>query len=344
MKRLLNTLFVTTQNAYLHKEGESVLVKIDGETKLRLPLHNLDGIVSFGAVTMSPFLMGHCAEKDVAVSFLTEYGRFLARVSGPVAGNVLLRREQYRRADKGEQANQLARSFLCGKIANSRAVVRRALRDHRDKIDDTTVLETVESRLTQFIRRLDRIGDYLELMGVEGTSAADYFSVFDQLVTSQKDVFTFNHRSRRPPMDKINAMLSFVYTLLVHDCRSALETVGLDPYVGYLHRDRPGRPSLALDMMEEFRSWLADRLVLSLINRQQIKPTHFRETENGAVLLNEDGRKIVLVAWQKRKQEETIHPYLGEKMPIGLLFHIQARLLSRYLRNDLDAYPPFFWK
>ena len=340
MKKHLNTLYVTTQNAYLHKEGQSVVVKVEKETRLRIPVHTLDGIVCFGAVSMSPFLMHHCAESNVAISFLSMYGKFLARVQGPVSGNVLLRREQYRVADHPESTATIASNMLIGKLANTRAVVRRAQRDHGENTD----LKTAESRLTQYLRRLERPMPIDELRGNEGEAAASYFAAFPQLITSKEEAFAFTGRNRRPPTDPINALLSFTYTLLVHDCRSALEGVGLDPCVGFLHTDRPGRPSLALDLMEEFRAFLADRLVLSLINRRQIQPKDFNDSAGGAVSMSNSARKELLTAWQKRKQEEITHPYLGEKCKVGLVPHIQAQLLARHLRGDLEAYPPFIWK
>lgn len=340
MKKHLNTLYVTTQNAYLHKEGESVVVNVEKETRLRLPIHTLDGIVCFGAVSMSPFLMHHCAESDVAVSFLSEYGKFLARIQGPVSGNVLLRRGQYRVADQPEAAAGIARNILVGKIANARTVLRRALRDHGESSD----LQTAEARLTHYLRRLEKPWSMDELRGIEGEAAASYFSAFPQMVTVADEAFLFSGRNRRPPTDPVNALLSFTYTLLVHDCRSALEGVGLDPCVGFLHTDRPGRPSLALDLMEEFRAFLADRLVLSLINRRQIQPKDFTDSAGGAVAMTDSARKELLATWQKRKQEEITHPYLGETCKVGLLPHLQARLLARHLRGDLEAYPPFIWR
>ncbi|QHI69688.1 type I-C CRISPR-associated endonuclease Cas1c [Tichowtungia aerotolerans] len=340
MKKHLNTLYVTTQKAYLHKEGQSVVVNVEQESKLRVPIHTLDGIVCFGVVSMSPFLMHHCAENNVAVSFLSEYGKFLARIQGPVSGNVLLRREQYRVADRSAAASAIARNILLGKIANARAVLRRALRDHGEQ----PALKTAENRLSQYLRRLQQPMPIEELRGNEGEAAASYFAAFPQLITVKDAAFSFRGRNRRPPTDPVNAMLSFAYTLLVHDCRSALEGVGLDPCVGYLHADRPGRPSLALDLMEEFRALLADRLVLSLINRRQIQPGDFNDSAGGAVSMTDAARKTLLAAWQKRKQEEIIHPYLEEKCKIGLLPHLQAQLLARHLRGDLDAYPPFIWK
>jgi len=340
MKKYLNTLYVTTQNAYLYKEGQSVVVSIKKEVRLRVPIHTLDGIICFGAISMSPFLMHHCAENNVSVSFLSEYGKFLARVQGPISGNVLLRREQYRRADSPDASAQIARHMLIGKIANARTVLRRALRDH----GENEALKKAESRLSQYIQRLKTPLPINELRGNEGEAAATYFSVFSQLITMDEKAFTFSGRNRRPPTDPVNALLSFVYTLLLHDCRSALESVGLDPFVGYLHTDRPGRPSLALDLMEEFRAFLADRLVLSLINRRQIKPRDFINSAGGAVTMTDAARKILIATWQKRKQEEITHPYLEEKCKIGLLPHLQAQLLARYLRSDLDAYPPFIWR
>jgi CRISPR-associated protein Cas1 len=340
VKKHLNTLYVTTQNAYLHKEGQSVVVNVEKETRLRLPIHTLDGIVCFGAISMSPFLMHHCAEKNVAVSFLSQYGKFLARIQGPVSGNVLLRREQYRVADRPEAAAQITRNMLIGKLANSRTVLRRALRDHGDSPE----LKTAESRITQYLHRLETDRPVDELRGIEGEAAASYFAAFPNLITINDEAFHFSGRNRRPPTDPVNALLSFVYTLLTHDCRSALEGVGLDPCVGYLHVDRPGRPSLALDLMEEFRSFMADRLVLSLINRRQIQAKDFNDSAGGAVSMTDAARKELLTAWQKRKQEEITHPYLDEKCQVGLLPHLQAQLLARHLRGDLEAYPPFIWK
>ena len=340
MKKHLNTLYVTTQNAYLHKEGQSVVVNVEKETRLRVPVHTLDGIICFGAVSMSPFLMHHCAENNVAVSFLSMYGKFLARIQGPVSGNVLLRREQYRVADHPEATASIARNMLIGKLANARAVLRRAQRDHGENAG----LQTAESRLTHYLRRVERPMPIDELRGNEGEAAASYFAAFPQLVTVGDEAFAFTGRNRRPPTDPVNALLSFTYTLLVHDCRSALEGVGLDPCVGFLHTDRPGRPSLALDLMEEFRALLADRLVLSLINRRQIRPKDFNDSAGGAVSMTDSARKTLLAAWQKRKQEEIIHPYLEEKCKVGLLPHLQAQLLARHLRGDLEAYPPFIWK
>jgi CRISPR-associated protein Cas1 len=343
MKKHLNTLFVTTQGAYLSKEGETIAVRIEGETRLQLPVHTIGGIVCFGQVSMSPFLMGFCAERGVAVSFLTEHGRFLARVHGPVSGNVLLRREQYRWADDLARSAKMARAFILAKLANCRTVLQRALRDHADKIEERRV-RTVIILLGRSIEKCSDRLDLDALRGIEGESARSYFSVFDHLILVQKEEFRFEERNRRPPLDNVNCLLSFLYTLLTYDARSALESVGLDPAVGFLHRDRPGRPSLALDLVEEFRPFLADRLALSLINLRQVQGKGFKKIESGAVVLDDDTRKTVLVAYQERKQEEILHPFLEEKVTVGLLMHMQALLMARHVRGDMDGYPPFLWK
>jgi CRISPR-associated protein Cas1 len=343
MKKHLNTLFVTTQGAYLSKEGETVAVKVESETVLRIPIHTIGGIVCFGQVSCSPFLMSFCSESGVAISFLTENGRFLAKVQGPVSGNVLLRRQQYRLADDMQASALIARSILTGKIANCKAVLQRTLRDHSHKIDVDAVGQASQD-LSNSLRRLQEDYPLDALRGIEGDAANSYFGAFDHLIVCQKDDFRFNERNRRPPLDNVNCLLSFLYTLLMHDVRAALETVGLDPAVGFLHRDRPGRYSLALDMMEEFRPYLADRLALSLINLCQMRSNGFERKESGAVLMDDETRKSLLVAYQKRKQEEIAHPFLNEKITVGLLPHIQATLLARHVRGDLDCYPPFVWK
>lgn len=343
MRHLLNTLYVTTQGAYLSREGETVLVRVEHENKLCVPIHTLGGIVCFGQVSCSPPLMGLCGERNVAISFLSEHGRFYARVQGPVSGNVLLRREQYRRADSESASAEIARMVVVAKVANCRTVLLRGIRDHSEN-SNVPALEAAAVRLGRLLDDLRHPAALDAVRGLEGDAARTYFDVFDHLVTAQKEDFFFHERNRRPPLDNLNALLSFFYTLVVHDVRAALETVGLDPAVGYLHRDRPGRPSLALDLMEEFRPVLADRLALSLVNRQQIRGKGFRKTETGGVLMDDATRKEVLVAYQKRKQEEIQHPFLGEKVEVGLLPFVQAMLLARYLRGDLDGYPPFLWK
>jgi len=347
VRRHLNTLYVTSQGAYLSKDGANVVVAVDGAERARVPIHTLGGVVGFGRVALSPPLLGFCAEEGVTISFLSEHGRFLARVEGPVSGNVLLRREQYRRTDDPERCAALVRSLVIGKALNQRAVLRRALRDHGERLAPpaaVAALEAAEARLTDIARRAERPQSTDLLRGLEGEAANVYFAVFDALILIPDEGLRFAGRSRRPPLDPVNALLSFVYALLVHDVRSALETTGLDPAVGFLHRDRPGRPSLALDLMEEFRPFFADRLVLSLINRRQVGAKGFRRMENGACLMTDELRKAVLVAYQERKREELRHPYLGEPTTVGLLWHLQAQLLARHLRGDLDGYPPFVWK
>jgi len=343
MKKHLNTLFVTTQGAYLSREGETVVVNVEKQARLRVPVHTIGGIVCFGQVSCSPYLMGFCADNDVGISFLTEHGRFLARVQGPVSGNVLLRREQYRKADDPNASRDVARAVLTGKIANCRSVLQRVLRDHGEKIKENKV-DLAVKRLSFCLDSI-RSEQALDVVrGFEGDAARIYFGVFDQLITAQKDSFFFHERSRRPPLDNVNCLLSFLYTLVMHDIRSALESVGLDPAVGFLHRDRPGRPGLALDMMEEFRPFLAERITLSLINLKQVNDKGFKKAEAGGVLMNDETRKEVLVAYQNRKQDEIIHPFIDEKVTIGLLFHVQALLMARYIRGDIDGYPPFIWK
>lgn len=342
MKKHLNTPFVTTQGAYLAKDGETVAVRIEKEVKLRIPVHTLDGIVCFGNVGCSPFLMGFCGERDVSISFLTENGRFLARVTGPVSGNVLLRREQYRRADDYDFSAHMGRAFITGKIANCRTVLQRVLRDHGDKIERQGVEDAVK-RLTTSLRQLQNELDLDAVRGVEGDAAHVYFNVFDHIVIRNKEDFFFHQRNRRPPLDRMNCLLSFLYTLLLHDVRSALECTGLDPAVGFLHRDRPGRPGLALDLMEEFRP-LADRLALSLVNLGQLQKKDFVISEAGGVRMKDKARKTLLVSYQKRKQDVMQHSLLEKKMPVGLFFHTQALLLARFLRQDIDGYPPVIWR
>lgn len=342
MKRLLNTLFVMTQGAWLAREGETVAVKVDGEARLRVPLHTLDGIICFGRVLCSSQLMETCCEGSVMITFASEQGRFLARVQGPVSGNVLLRRQQYRWADGGAEAADIARAMVAAKVANCRHVLLRAARDKPS--GDAEPAEHAARKLGQVLACLDQPLPISQVRGREGEAANIYFGTFDCLISGDKDAFCFAGRSRRPPLDNVNAMLSFVYTLLAHDSASALEAVGLDPQVGFLHTDRPGRPGLALDLMEEFRAPLADRLVLSLINRRQVRASGFRKAETGGVIMDDDTRKTVLKAWQERKQEEIKHPFLCEKMAAGLLPYAQALLLARHLRGDLECYPPFIWK
>jgi len=343
MKRLLNTLYVTSQGAYLARERETVLVRSERQTRLRVPIHALDGIVCFGQVSMSPPLIGLCGERGVSVSLLSERGRFLGRWQGPVSGNVLLRRQQYRLADSQEASGELARVMVAAKVMNSRTVLKRGARERPEEAGALALAEAA-SRLGRVLTCLREPVTVDAARGYEGEASRIYFGVFDHLIKTQEEAFAFHSRSRRPPLDNINALLSFLYTLLVHDVASALEAVGLDPAVGYLHRDRPGRPGLALDLMEEFRSYLADRLALSLVNRRQVNGQGFQQTETKAVMMDDGTRKKVLQAYQKRKQEVIRHPFLGEKVAVGLVPHVQAMLLSRHIRGDLDAYPPFVWK
>jgi len=343
MKRHLNTLFVTLEGAFLRKDGAAVDVRHEGQSKLRVPLHNLDGIACFGwdcCATAS--LMAACAENDVALSFHTPHGKFIAASQSFTSGNILLRREQYRQADDPVATLRIAQNIVAAKIVNSRSTILRAVRDHGTKCEDKTrALREASSFMEPKAGRAMQSEDLDTLRGIEGDSATAYFAAFPRMITIEGDWVAMKGRSRRPPRDPINALLSFTYTLLMHDCRSALESCGLDAQCGFLHRDRPGRPSLALDLMEEFRSCLADRLALTLINRKQITSKDFRYEESGAVLLKEDSRKTVLAAWQERKQKEIRHPFLDEKTTVGLLPHLQARLLARYLRKDVDAYPAF---
>ncbi len=343
MRKLLNTLYVTTQDSYISREGETVKVKIGQTNKLNIPVHTLDGIVCFGNVSCSNPMLQLCAQRHVTVSFLSQYGRFWFKMQGPVSGNVLLRRTQYRLSDEEEKAVEIARNIILAKIMNSRAVVSRAIRDHSETIN-VDELHVATERLERIMHAIQKATNLERLRGFEGDAARTYFAVFDTLILSHKNHFFFRERSRRPPRDNVNSLLSFIYTLLCHDVVSALETVGLDPAVGYLHRDRPGRPGLALDLMEELRPFLADRLVLSMINRQQLKPKGFMKTESGAVVMDDDTRKDVLIAYQKRKQEEIRHPFLNEKIPIGLLPFAQALLFARFIRGDLDGYPAFIRK
>lgn len=342
MKKLGNVLYVTTPAAYLSLDGENVVIKKEETTAMRLPLHNLENIVCFNYPGVSPALMGACAERNIGLCFLKPNGRFLARVTGKAKGNLLLRKKQYELSQSATACATIATSVVLGKIANSRAVIDRAIRDHALLVD-VPRLRAASDFLKGMLKSI-QMGETVEtLRGLEGNAASRYFAVFGQLVLHQREEFAFETRTRRPPQDKMNALLSFLYTLLTTEVASALEAVGLDPYMGFLHTDRPGRPSLALDMMEELRPVFADRLALSLVNRKQISGRGFTQKESGGVLMDDETRKEVLNAWQKRKQEETLHPYLKERIPFGLIPHVQAMLLARYLRQDIDAYPPFFW-
>jgi CRISP-associated protein Cas1 len=343
MRKLLNILYVTNPDAYLTKDGENIVVRLEDKEAFRTPVHYLEGIVMFSYLGASPAVIGLCLERGISISLISPYGKHLANINGMPQGNVLLRRKQYRLADSNAESARLARLFVIGKITGCRTVLRRFISDHDGK-HDIEGIDKVCKLLARNIVKISNKDNLDEIRGIEGESARAYFSVFNQLILNQKNRFFMAGRNRRPPKDNVNALLSFLYTLLLHETKAALVTVGLDPYVGFLHRDRPGRLGLALDLMEEFRPYYADRLALSLINRQQIKANDFIEKESGGIILKDAARKIVLEAWQKRKVDETTHPFLEEKIPLGLLPYSQALLLARHLRGDMGEYPPFLWK
>ena len=343
MKKLLNTLFITQPDVYLSLDGDNIVLLKEKEQLGRLPLHTLEAIHSFGYTGASPALMGYCAEKNISLVFFTINGRFLARVIGKSRGNVVLRKKQYRISEDEVASAKVARNFIVGKIFNNKWMLERITRDYPLRVDVAQFKE-VSRYLSDIILEVRKCEDLERLRGLEGQAAISYNKVFNQMILQQKEDFSFQFRSRRPPTDNVNAMLSFAYTLLANHMGAALEGVGLDAYVGFLHRDRPGRASLALDLMEELRGVYADRFVLSLINKKVVGKDDFQKKENGAVIMTDDARKKFLAAWQSRKQEKITHPYLGEKIPWGLVPHAQALLLARFLRNDLDEYPPFLWK
>jgi len=343
MRHLLNTLFVLSENSYLSLEGENVVILCDENVLGRFPLHTLENILYFGYKGASPALMGACAEKNIGLIFMTPRGRFLARVCGESHGNVLLRKEQYRVSDSEASSCLPARSIIAGKLYNARWVLERVVRDHPLRVDVERVKNSC-SELTSYAKLVLSAESLDELRGYEGKAATFYFDVFDELILQNKESFFFHTRNRRPPTDNVNALLSFAYALLSNDCAAALEAVGLDAFVGFLHRDRSGRASLALDLVEELRPVFADRFVVSCINNRIILPEYFEKGENGAVSLNENGRKAFLTAYQNRKKEQIQHPFLSEKLAWGLVPYVQALLLARYLRGDIDAYPPFMWK
>ena len=343
MKHLLNTLFVTTENSYLSLEGENVVVSQDKTEVARFPLHTLQGIISFAYPGASPTLMGACVKHNINLVFCTPRGKFLARVSGESNGNVLLRRQQYRIADNMELGCKVARNMIIGKLYNSRWCIERTVRDHAERVD-IQALKNASDKIKSYGIQAKEIADMDELRGIEAVGAVAYFDVFDQMILRSKDDFYFHGRNRRPPLDNVNAMLSFAYSLLANDCAAALESVGLDSYVGFMHRDRPGRASMALDLMEELRSCFADRFVITLINNQIIQPSDFEKAESGTVTMSNEARRKFLKAWQERKQDTITHPYLEEKMQWGLVPYVQALLLARTIRGDLEAYPPFLWK
>lgn len=343
MRHLLNTLFVTSEDIYLSLDGENVVANREEQIAARYPLHTLSGIITFSYAGASPALMGACAERGISLAFCTPRGRFLARVNGENNGNVLLRRTQYRMADDVQQSCRIARTMIFGKLYNARWSIERTRRDHGMRLDGEK-LGRASQTIQELLPAVPQETELDRLRGLEGVGATAYFGVLDDMVLRDKETFFFHTRSRRPPLDPFNAMLSFAYSLLANDCAAALESVGLDSYVGFLHRDRPGRSSLALDLMEELRPCMADRFVLTLINNRMIKSSDFIQRENGSVLLQDDARRAFLKHWQEKKRETITHPYLGEKLPWGLVPFLQALLLARYLRGDLDEYPPFLWK
>ncbi len=344
MKKLLSNLYITTQEAYVSKERENIIVSLHGKEIFRAPIHLINSVVCFGNVLCSPFVFGLCAENDVSISFFTEYGKFIAKVQSPVSGNVLLRKQQYKYSEDGKFCLETAKSVLIGKLNNSKTVINRALRDHQNKMSAPDKVKEVSESLQRSLNNVLSADNLDTLRGMEGDAANSYFSVFDELILTDKEIFYMKERNRRPPLDNVNCLLSFTYTLLAHDISSALEGVGLDPQVGFFHKDRPGRPSLALDLMEEFRSVIADRLVLTLINLSQLDNKGFRKSQSGGVIMSDDNKKVLLNAYKKRKEEEIFHPFFKENIQIGLLFHAQALLFARYIRGDIDAYPPFIWK
>ncbi len=343
MRHLLNTLFVLTEDAYLSLDGENVVVSQEKREIGRFPLHTLENIASFSYAGASPALMGACGERDVNLCFFTPRGRFLARASGESQGNVLLRRTQYRMADSLQESVLVARNMIFGKVYNCRWSVERTRRDHGLRVDDGA-LSSASDYLASQLPLIRASEDLDSLRGLEGKCASSYFTALDEMILSNKADFFFRGRSRRPPLDNVNALLSFAYTLLAYDCAGALSSVGLDPYVGFLHRDRPGRTSLALDLMEELRGVMADRFVLTLINNRVLDGGDFLQRENGGVVLTDGARKKFLSAWQEKKRDQITHPYLKEHLPWGLVPYVQGLLLARFMRGDLDGYPPFLWK
>jgi CRISPR-associated protein Cas1 len=343
MRKLLNTLYITSPDVYLSLDGENIVILKDNSEVARVPLHNIEGIISFGYKGASPALMGACVRHNIGLTFMKPSGGFLARIVGEVKGNVTLRKAQYRISDSEYDSCIIAKNIITAKIFNSRWVIERALRDYPLRVD-VEKLTIASKNLANSLKLISECKNLDQLRGIEGEAAVQYFSVLDELILQQKEAFSFRGRNKRPPLDNVNAMMSFVYTLLAHETAAALEAVGLDPYVGFLHRDRPGRISLALDIMEELRSVLADRFVISLINKREVRASDFTKKENGSVIMSENARKQLIKAWQNRKQDSITHPFLQEKIVWGLVPYSQAKLLARYIRGDLDGYPPFMWK
>ena len=341
MKKLLETLYITTPESYLFERNGNICISIGGAEKASVPISQVDSIVLFGKNTLSTALLAFCSQNDVTITFLSENGYFLGRVCGPVSGNVLLRKRQYESLSDGDFANRFVRDLLFCKIRNSKSVLMRYARSTADEAAKCAVTAAA-SDLSEMAQKLDACTDIDSMRGIEGAAASVYFSRFDDLLSNPKG-YRFEVRSRRPPLNEVNAVLSFVYTLLAHDVRSSMETVGLDPAAGYLHTLRPGRPSFALDIMEELRAPLCDRLVISMFNKDQFQPQDFT-TDFGAVYLSEKGRRKVIEQWRSRKRETIQHPFLKEKIPIGMIPYAQSMLFARVLRGDLDRYPPFVWR
>ena len=343
MRKLLNTLFILSEETYLSLDGENIVILAENSEKRRFPLHMLENIMCFSYKGASPALMGACAERKIGLSFFSPHGKFLAGVHGKEYGNVLLRKQQYRISDDKEQGLQYAKNMMIGKVYNSRWTLERTVRDHKERVDYESIRK-ISVELQEGLLKIRTVDNIDQLRGIEGELASRYFSVFDELILNQKDDFIFQTRNRRPPMDRVNALLSFAYAVMERECANALRSVGLDPFVGFMHTDRPGRESMALDMMEEFRSILCDRFVLTLINTKTVRKDSFMKGDDGAVLLNDKGRKIFFNNWQNRKRELITHPFLKEKMEWGLVPYIQALLLARTIRGDIEEYPPFLWK
>lgn len=343
MRKLLNTLFILSEETYLSLDGENIVILAENSEKRRFPLHMLENIMCFSYKGASPALMGACAERKIGLSFFSPNGKFLAGVHGKEYGNVLLRKQQYRISDDKEQGVQYAKNMMIGKVYNSRWTLERTARDHKERVDYESIRK-ISAELQEGLLKIRTVDNIDQLRGIEGELASRYFSVFDELILNQKDDFIFQTRNRRPPMDRVNALLSFAYAVVERECANALRSVGLDPFVGFIHTDCPGRESMALDIMEEFRSILCDRFVLTLINTKTVRNDSFMKGDDGAVLLNDKGRKIFFNNWQNRKRELITHPFLKEKMEWGLVPYIQALLLARTIRGDIEEYPPFLWK
>lgn len=342
MKKLQNVLYILTPNSYLFCQNEAIGIKIGGEEKVRIPSHTIESIVCFGNTTVSTPFIAFCGKRNIGLSFLSDYGKFYGRIYGPVSGNVLLRKRQYELMENQEFRAEIVRSILYTKFANCRMVLLKSARDQSDDIKKSNLIKAAD-KVAATAASLENETNIDSMRGLEGNAASDYFSAFDDMIKSSQNGLIFNKRSRHPPKNEVNALLSFLYILLKNDVQSALECVGLDPAAGFLHALRPGRPSLALDLMEELRSPLCDRLVLSLINLKQIKAEDF-EDSSGRFILKDKARRMVIDQWQKRKKEEIFHPFLEQKIVIGLIPYAGAQLFARVIRGDLDEYPAFHWR